>query len=199
MASQGDAQENPWTVGGVGPPLAQGLEDRLARQFLAENCGHATRVGSQVSEPRVTVVMKTFVPSQMRPMGTLIITSAAPMTVVVAGAFLVSVPAGRPLAGRLAEDFLPMPEAFRSHPAVRRYFIRITLLWALVQLSNAALGFWLLVSQPVPVFLAAKTAGTLFLTALAIGVSAYVFFRSMRFHGLLPARARVAVARPVAQ
>ena len=120
-------------------------------------------------------------------------------TVVVAGAFLVSVPAGRPLAGRLAEDFLPMPEAFRSHPAVRRYFIRITLLWALVQLSNAALGFWLLMSQPVPVFLAAKTAGTLILTAVAIGISAYLFFRSMRFHGLLPARARVAVAPQVAQ
>ena len=106
-------------------------------------------------------------------------------TVVVAGAFLLSVPAGRPLAARLAEDFLPMPDAFRSHPAVRRYFLRITVLWALVQLANAALGFWLLVSQPVPVFLAAKTAGTLVLTATAIGVSALVFFRSMRHHGLL--------------
>lgn len=109
-------------------------------------------------------------------------------TVVVAGAFLFSVPAGRPLAARLAEDFLPMPDAFRAHPAVRRYFLRITLLWALVQLANAALGFWLLVSQPVPVFLAAKTAGTLVLTAIAIGVSAFAFFRSMRFHGLLHSR-----------
>ena len=106
-------------------------------------------------------------------------------TVVVAGAFLLSVPAGRPLAARLAEDFLPMPDAFRDHPAVRRYFLRITVLWALVQLANAALGFWLLISQPVPVFLAAKTAGTLVLTATAIGVSAFVFFRSMRHHGLL--------------
>jgi intracellular septation protein A len=106
-------------------------------------------------------------------------------TVVVAAAFLLSVPAGRPLAARLAEDFLPMPDAFRSHPAVRSYFLRITLLWALVQLANAALGFWLLVSQPVPVFLAAKTAGTLALTAAAIGVSTFVFFRSMRRHGLL--------------
>ena len=108
-------------------------------------------------------------------------------TVVVAGAFLLSVPAGRPLAARLAEDFLPMPDAFRSHPAVRNYFLRITVLWALVQLANAALGFWLLISQPVPVFLAAKTAGTLALTVAAVGVSAFVFFRSMRHHGLLPA------------
>ena len=108
-------------------------------------------------------------------------------TVVVAGAFLLSVPAGRPLAARLAEDFLPMPDAFRSHPAVRKYFLRITVLWALVQLANAALGFWLLISQPVPVFLAAKTAGTLALTVAAVGVSAFVFFRSMRRHGLLPA------------
>lgn len=109
-------------------------------------------------------------------------------TVVVGGAFLLSVPAGRPLAAKLAEDFLPMPEAFRAHPVVRRYFLRITLLWALVQLANAGLGFWLLVSQPVPVFLAAKTAGTLFLTASAIAVSTFVFFRSMRHHGLLHAR-----------
>jgi hypothetical protein len=106
-------------------------------------------------------------------------------TVAVAGAFLLSVPAGRPLAAKLAEDFLPMPDAFRAHPAVRRYFLRITLLWALVQLANAALAFWLLVSQPVPVFLAAKTAGTVVLTAAAVGVSAYAFFRSMRRHGLL--------------
>ena len=106
-------------------------------------------------------------------------------TVVLAGAFLFSVPAGRPLAARLAEDFLPMPDAFRDHPAVRKYFLRITVLWALVQLANAALGFWLLVSQPVPVFLAAKTAGTLVLTTIAIGVSALVFLRSMRHHGLL--------------
>ncbi|HSR45512.1 MAG TPA: VC0807 family protein [Acidimicrobiia bacterium] len=106
-------------------------------------------------------------------------------TVVVAGAFLLSVPAGRPLAARLAEDFLPMPDAFREHPAVRRYFLRITLLWALVQLANAALAFWLLISQPVPVFLAAKTAGSLVLTGAAIAVSTVVFFRSMRRHGLL--------------
>ncbi len=114
-------------------------------------------------------------------------------TVVLAAAFLFSVPAGKPLAARLAEDFLPMPEAFRSHPVVRRYFIRITLLWALVQLSNAALAFWLLVSQPVPVFLAAKTAGSLVLTGAAIGVSTFVFFRSMRRHGLL-AKQQVALS-----
>ncbi|MDH5372163.1 MAG: DUF3159 domain-containing protein [Acidimicrobiia bacterium] len=114
-------------------------------------------------------------------------------TVVVAGAFLLSVPAGRPLAAKLAEDFLPMPEAFREHPAVRRYFHRITLLWALVQLANAGLAFWLLLSQPVPVFLAAKTAGSLVLTAAAIGISTVVFFRSMRRHGLLPAAEPVAL------
>ena len=114
-------------------------------------------------------------------------------TAVVAGAFLLSVPAGRPLAAKLAEDFLPLPDAFREHPAVRRYFHRITLLWALVQLANAGLAFWLLVSQPVPVFLVAKTAGSLVLTAAAIGISTVVFIRSMRRHGLLSAAEPVAL------
>src|SRR4051812_29339722 len=41
-------------------------------------------------------------------------------TVVVAGAFLLSVPAGRPLAERLAHDFVPLDPEIIALPSVRR-------------------------------------------------------------------------------
>ena len=101
-------------------------------------------------------------------------------TVGVALAFLVSLPAGRPLAERLAHDFVALPDAFSSHPAIRRVFMRITLLWALVMLGNAGITLWLLVSQSLAVFLAARTVTSLLLTASAIGVSTFWFRSSVR-------------------
>ncbi len=104
--------------------------------------------------------------------------------VVVAVAFLASVAIGRPLASRLAGDFLPMPDAFWTHPEIKRYFARITLLFGVVQLVNAGLAGWLLVSQPVDVFLAAKTVATVLVMAPAIGGSMVWFNRVLRTNGL---------------
>jgi Protein of unknown function (DUF3159) len=105
-------------------------------------------------------------------------------TVAVAGAFLLSVPLGRPLAARLADDFCPLPDDVRGHAAVRRFFQRISLLWALVYFTNAAVTLWLLVSQPITTFLWAKTAASWCLTGTAIAISTAYFARSMRRHGL---------------
>ena len=105
-------------------------------------------------------------------------------TVLLAGAFLASVPAGRPLAAKLATDFLPMPEWFSSHPAIRRFFLRVTLLWGGVQLANAGIALWLLLSQPVAVYLAAKTGATLVVMGLGIAGSTLWFRRLVARHGL---------------
>ncbi len=105
-------------------------------------------------------------------------------TVLLAGAFLASVPAGRPLAYRLATDFLPMPEWFSSHPAIRRFFLRITLLWGGVQLANAGIALWLLLSQPVAVYLVAKTAATLTVMGMGVVGSTVWFRRLVARHGL---------------
>jgi hypothetical protein len=105
-------------------------------------------------------------------------------TVVIAGLFLVSVPAGRPLAERLAGDFCPLPDGFVGSAPVRRFFARITVLWAFVQLANAALSIWLLVTQPVGTYYVAKTAGSWILTGSAILVSTLYFKWSMRRHGI---------------
>jgi intracellular septation protein A len=105
-------------------------------------------------------------------------------TVVVAGAFLVSVPAGRPLAERLAADFLPIPPELLARPYMRRFFIRISLLWAFVNLTNAAVTIWLLVTTSIATFVVAKTFVSLGATATAIGLSTWWFLRSMRRHGV---------------
>jgi hypothetical protein len=105
-------------------------------------------------------------------------------TVALAGAFLLSVPAGRPLAGRLAADFLPLDPDTMARPYMRRFFVRVSLLWAFVQLGNAAVTVWLLVSQPVATFVVAKTFVSMAATGTAIALSALWFWRSMRGVGV---------------
>lgn len=106
-------------------------------------------------------------------------------TVVIGLAFLLSVPAGRPLAERLAADFVPLPAALAKHPVAKRLFLRITLLWAFVLLGNAAVTMWLLLTEPVHIFVMAKTLSTGVLTAGAVIGSSLWFRASMHRHGLL--------------
>lgn len=112
-------------------------------------------------------------------------------TVAVAGVFLVSVPAGRPLAEKLAHDFCPIPEAFASHPKVRSFFARVSVLWGLVFLANAGTTIWLLLSQSLGVYLLAKTLVSAGLTGGAIAFSTWWFLRSMRAHGIPVTRSAV--------
>lgn len=116
-------------------------------------------------------------------------------TVAVAGAFLLSVPAGRPLAERLATDFLPISPEVLARPYMRRFFTRITLLWAFVHLTNAAVTVWLLVSQPIGTYVVAKTFVSLAASGTAIALSTFWFVRSMRRHGV---QVRFGAARAVA-
>ncbi|MBV8691479.1 MAG: DUF3159 domain-containing protein [Actinobacteria bacterium] len=108
-------------------------------------------------------------------------------TLVVGAAFLISVPAGKPLAQKLVADFCPMPEALANHPRVQTFFTRITLLWAFVQVVNATITVWLLMSQPVSVYLMAKTLVSWALSLGTVAACTVWFVRSMRRHGLLPA------------
>ena len=110
-------------------------------------------------------------------------------TVGIAVVFLFSVPAGRPLAERLARDFCPFPDGMLARPPVRRFFARITLLWAFVQLSNAALTLWLLFTRSVGTYMLLKTVMSLTLTGLGVAVSTIYFKHSMRRHGILAVRA----------
>jgi hypothetical protein len=109
-------------------------------------------------------------------------------TALVAGAFLLSVPLGRPLAQRLARDFCPIPEDVLANTHVRQFFRQVTLLWAVTQLANASVTLWLLFSESLATFLIAKTLVSWGLTGSAIVISTIWFRRSMTRHGILARR-----------
>lgn len=116
-------------------------------------------------------------------------------TALVGSAFLLSFTFRRPLAGRLARDFCPLPESFTGHPHVQQFFLRISLLWAAVFLANATLTLWLLFSQSISIYVLAKPFVSFGFTGVGVACSWLWFHRSMRRHGLLPARgAALAVA-----
>jgi intracellular septation protein A len=119
-------------------------------------------------------------------------------TVVVAGAFLLSVPAGRPLAERLAHDFVPLDPEVMHLPGVKKVFIRITLLWAFVNLANAIVSIVLLMSQDVGTFVAAKTIGGMLLVGVAIATSTFWFKQALRDHNISVVSAPPLLPLPVA-
>jgi uncharacterized membrane protein len=98
-------------------------------------------------------------------------------TALVATVFIGSVVLGRPLAMRLAADFVPLPEALLAHAGVRRFFRRISLLWAGVFLANAGISLWLLVSQSLSTFLWTRTVVSIALTGGAVAISTWAFRR----------------------
>ncbi len=118
-------------------------------------------------------------------------------TLLVATAFLLSVPLNQPLAGRLAADFCPLPNEMHANTHVRRFFRQISLLWAFAQTANAGITIWLLFSQSVGVFVLLRTIVSAGVTILAIGASTLWFKRSMARNGIvvkLPSWRRAAAA-----
>jgi intracellular septation protein A len=109
-------------------------------------------------------------------------------TAMVAFAFLVSVPTGRPLVQRLASDFCPIPPTMFERAPVRQIFLRLTLLWAAAQFANASVTLYLLLSQSVGVFVVTRTIVSLFITVVTIAISTVWFLRSMRRAGVITAR-----------
>jgi hypothetical protein len=92
-------------------------------------------------------------------------------TVVLAALFIGSVVVGRPVIGRLADDFCPISPEVAGRPAVLRLFTGLTVLWAGVHVLTAATTFGLLVSMSVPMFVTLKTIACFAITAAAIVVT----------------------------
>ena len=104
---------------------------------------------------------------------------------LVAAAFLLSVPLNRPLAGRLALDFCPLPVEMRANAHVRHFFRPITLLWAFAQAANAGLSIWLLFSQSLGTFVVLRMVVSTTVTVAAIAASVLWFKRSMARHDIV--------------
>lgn len=77
-------------------------------------------------------------------------------TVVIGALFLVSIPLGNPLAQRLAYDVLPFDDTTKSHPQMRRFFVRLSILWSFTSMLNAAITIWLLFTQSTTTFVLVK-------------------------------------------
>ncbi|REF00108.1 VC0807 family protein [Thermomonospora umbrina] len=101
-------------------------------------------------------------------------------TLLVSMTFLASVPLRRPLAQKIATDMVPMPEAFLGHERVRRFFLRISLLWSLVFLVNAAVSLWMLFHESIGTYLWVRTGLVAVLGAAAVAVSVLGFRRCLR-------------------
>lgn len=100
-------------------------------------------------------------------------------TYLVAALFLLSVPLGKPLAQRLAHDFCPLPDSLLGRATMQRYFLRLSLMWALVYTVNASATLFLLLTQSTGTFMLLKSFSPV-LTGTAVVVSYLWFRRSMR-------------------
>ncbi len=105
-------------------------------------------------------------------------------TFLVALAFLVSVPLGKPLAERLAHDFCPIDPDLLAKDFVRRFFLRVSLLWTFVLILNASVNLWLLLDSPLRSFVLLKTAVSTVVIGTAVLVSTVWFKRSLRGEGI---------------
>ena len=103
---------------------------------------------------------------------------------LIAFVLLASLPFGRPFLAKLADDFCAFPSAFSEHPRVVAFFRRVSLLWALVFVTNGAATLFILARETVGDFLMVSTAGSYAIIGLAAGVSLVWFRRSLRGEGI---------------
>lgn len=67
---------------------------------------------------------------------------------------------GAKLAKPLNENFCPLDPDMLKRPCVRRFFLRVSLLWTFVFVTNATVGLWLLLTASVGSFVVLKTLVT---------------------------------------
>jgi hypothetical protein len=99
--------------------------------------------------------------------------------VLIASAFV-----GRPFTERFAHDFCPIGPDLLARPSVRRFFVRVSILWATALLVNAGIVLWLLVSSSLRTFVVERTAITWGVTGIAIYLSITWFLAAMRRDGI---------------
>lgn len=110
--------------------------------------------------------------------------------VAMASVFLGSVVVGRPLIARLAEEFWEITPLQRAHPAMHGLFLRLTLLWAAVNLAIALTTLALLLRLQLATFVAVKQVSTLSITFAAVFLTIALSLRTARREGLVPAVVR---------
>ena len=97
-------------------------------------------------------------------------------TVATATAISATALAGRPMLDRLAHEFCPFPDELSHRLRHRRYFTRVSAVWALVYLLNAAGTVWLLTASSLGGFILLKSLLSPVLTGVAV-VASYMLLR----------------------
>ncbi len=105
-------------------------------------------------------------------------------TIVISLVLFGSAVIGRPFTQRFARDFCPIDPELFARPLVRRFFVRISIMWATVLMLNAGIVLWLLVSSSLRAFVLERTAVTWGLTAVAVFFSITRFVAAMRRDGI---------------
>lgn len=103
---------------------------------------------------------------------------------LIAFALLATLRLRRPLIARLADDFCAFPVALTSNLRVQRFFRRVSLLWALVFLTNGVATLWVLARASLGDFLVVTTAGSFTLVGVAAVASLLWFRRELRGEGI---------------
>ncbi|WP_214326115.1 VC0807 family protein [Nonomuraea sediminis] len=104
-------------------------------------------------------------------------------TICISMAFLASVRFNRPLVQKLTLDYIHLPSAVLRHERVRRFFARITLLWAFVLLANSTVSIWLALHESLGTFMLLRTSAVAVMSGLAITFSIFAFKRLLhRLH-----------------
>lgn len=112
---------------------------------------------------------------------------------VIAFVLLATLRLRQPFIARLADDFCAFPATLTGNPRVQRFFRRVSLLWALVFITNGVATLWMLARATLGDYVVMATAGSFTLVAVATVVSLLWFGRELRGEGL---RLRFAPARP---
>ncbi|NBE98677.1 hypothetical protein FE391_40235 [Nonomuraea sp. KC401] len=105
-------------------------------------------------------------------------------TICMSMVFLASVRLNRPLVQKLTLDYIHLPSAVLKHERVRRFFARITLLWAFVLLMNSTLSIFLAVYEylagSLGSYMVLRTSAVAVISGLAITISIVAFKRLLK-------------------
>jgi intracellular septation protein A len=169
-----------YRLAGIGVAMLAGLG--WSGIAIARRVGRSRRIPAMVTLGAAMLVVRS----------TLVLTTGSAFlyflqptvgTAVIALAFLISVSARRPLVRRFAGDFLTLPRDLLGEPHVHTFFMRNSVMWALVGFVNASIAFWLLVTVTPATFAVTQTLLFIAVTVLAVGFSILWFRRSIgRYH-----------------
>jgi intracellular septation protein A len=91
---------------------------------------------------------------------------------------------GRPFTQRFAHDFCPFSPEFMARPTTRRFFVRVSFLWATMMFVNGAVVLTMLLTTSSNAFALERSAIGVSLTFVAIFLSVVWFTRAMRRDGI---------------